>query len=232
MNVSNETTTQRRSALKSVLEGLFLFRGMDFGSIDEKLNITARCIRETYSAGDNVPYSESLCIVEKGKVRIESGRDGHYVILNRVGAGEIFGAAYLFTDHICTTRVIAEGECAVMVISKELITEILRCVPEAAINYIKTLSEKIDFLNRKIAAFTAGSAEARLAVYLSRDICEDDNESSLKISMTELANSLGIGRASLYRAIESLKQNDIIEYDGRRFKVINKKLLEAMVFGS
>jgi len=80
------------------------------------------------------------------------------------------------------------------------------------------LSDKIRFLNRKIAFFTSGSTEKKLAGYiLSLPI--ENNTVKLDMNMSKLASSLDIGRASLYRAFESLEENCFITRENNLIKI-------------
>jgi DNA-binding IclR family transcriptional regulator len=60
------------------------------------------------------------------------------------------------------------------------------------------------YLNKKITVFTAGSAERKLACFMLDHI--SGNTFTPPTSMKRLSDMLGIGRASLYRAIDSLTE--------------------------
>ncbi len=85
----------------------------------------------------------------------------------------------------------------------------------AMANYLSFLTGRIFYLNRRIDAYTGGSAECRLAMYLL------DNQQdgvppkvTLPFGMNKLAELLGIGRASLYRAMETLEKKGIAARKG------------------
>ena len=79
-------------------------------------------------------------------------------------------------------------------------------------SYIRLLTSKIQFLNNRVKAYTSGSAEARLAFHL---LSLDESKSGrveVGVSKTDLADMLDIGRASLYRALDTLTEKGIIKY--------------------
>ena len=90
-------------------------------------------------------------------------------------------------------------------------------------HYLGFLSGRICYLNRKIRYLTAGSAERRLALYLS-SFQKDTVE--LDASLSSLSELLDIGRASLYRAFDSLQSDGIITRDGDRITVLSRDALD------
>ena len=83
--------------------------------------------------------------------------------------------------------------------------------------YLQFLAERVYFLNGKIRAFTAGSAERRLALWLAE---HPEKQPFPTGSLTALAKTLDIGRASLYRALDKLENEGAILRDGRRITVL------------
>ena len=85
-------------------------------------------------------------------------------------------------------------------------------------NYVRFLSDRIRFLNSKIATFTADSAKSKLMRYLvSQAELQNNPEGNvvLPVSCQKLAESLNIGRASLYRAFEQLENDGLIRRSGK-----------------
>ena len=82
--------------------------------------------------------------------------------------------------------------------------------PTISLNYIRLLSEKIRFLNKRLSDFTSGSVEERLYLFLKKAANE---EGAVKTSMTLLAKNIGVGRTSLYRALTALEEQSLITKD-------------------
>ena len=78
-----------------------------------------------------------------------------------------------------------------------------------------------------IYTLTAGSAERRLAVFLLD--YEQDGVFIPPCPMNRLAELLGIGRASLYRAIDALCAEGLIEKQGKNIHLRNKDALLRLI---
>ena len=93
--------------------------------------------------------------------------------------------------------------------------------------YLRLMSDKIVFLNKKISTLTAGSTEKKLAVFLAEH--ERDGAFPQSLSMSALADILNIGRASLYRALDSLEAEGLIIRDGKKIMITDKNALLGFI---
>jgi CRP-like cAMP-binding protein len=82
-------------------------------------------------------------------------------------------------------------------------------------NYLRYLSGRIRFLSARLQALAAGGAEGKLSRYL----LENAAEGALVCPATELAQRLGISRASLYRAFQALEDAGLIQRRGKTILV-------------
>ncbi len=208
----------------AVIEQSFLFKDADFNEINEKFGISEHINVVKYSPGNLIlssdKHTDALCFIESGKARITSDVGDRETVIKYAVAGDVFGAATLFSSMKHNTKVYAETETSVIFLEKKVICTLLENSNTVALNYINFLSDKISFLNRKVAAFTASSAEIKLAMYLYGNV-DENNCVSPQTSMSALADQLGIGRASLYRVIDSLSDAQIISYNGKQFKILD-----------
>jgi len=185
-----------------------------------------------YSPGELILSSEkptdALCVIYNGKAQITSYTGERETVIKYVLPGDVFGAATLFSNVTHSTKVYAVSDTKVIFISKKTICKLIENSNIIALNYINFLSDKISFLNRKVAAFTAGSAEIKLAMYLYGNM--DENSCVVpETSMSALSDQLGMGRASLYRAIDSLSQEGLITYNGKLFNILDSNALLKLV---
>ena len=67
------------------------------------------------------------------------------------------------------------------------------------------------------------SALQKLASYLLKD------EGRIALSRVQLASALGIGRASLYRALDELTDKGYISSDGKNVTVIDREGLMSLI---
>ena len=105
----------------------------------------------------------------------------------------------------------------------EELEELLETDKKFLYNYLGFLSGRICYLNQKIRYLTAGSAERKLALYLS-SFGEETVE--LDASLSSLSELLDIGRASLYRAFDTLIADGYIQKDGRTIHLLD---VDAMI---
>ena len=165
--------------------------------------------------------SESICepqtllrkigIILKGSAIVLSADSDRKVLLRRFSPGDIFGVSSVFSDESeFVSRISAKSACTVAFIDAPSLSLLLENDKAVLYNYIGFLSDRIRFLNRRIANYTEDSADERLLYYI-REHLDKDGEFSPPGSMTELAHILHVGRSSLYRAFEHLAAQGFLE---------------------
>lgn len=196
--------------IKEILyKKFFLFEGLTFEEIDSLMEFGGV---KNGKFSTNQILHDSQCvdkigILIKGKAAIKSGENG--VIIKKVAQYEAFGAASLFDKPKYLTTVYATSEGEMLTIDKDFVIHCLLNNNKASLNYITFLSKKITFLNTKINAYTAKSAENKLYTYLLQ-LPRNGNELNLTINLATLSKMIGVGRATLYRAFEKLENNGLI----------------------
>lgn len=132
-----------------------------------------------------------------------------------------FGAASLFGNSDCyISEIIAKTDLEVLFVTEDELTALFSKYPQTAINYISFLSEKVRFLNKKLNVVSSSGTENTVFKYLTSIANEDGEIKSFK-NMSLISKSLGISRASLYRAISDLEKNGYIIKENNYIKVIN-----------
>ncbi len=195
-------------------ENFFLFSGVDDSKIEEMLLFEGVNIEE-YSPQDVLHSSktaEKIGIIIKGNAIIRSGDDG--VIIKKLSSKDTYGAASLFDKPTYLTYVSAVSSCSVITFNKSFVEKCISYDENVSKNYITFLAKRITFLNSKINSYTAKNAENKLYAYLLQ-LPRKENTVELKVSLSTLAKMIGIGRASLYRALEKLEANGSIIKDGK-----------------
>lgn len=205
---------------------IFLFSGTKDPAFRAAL-ADARLEVLEYAAGETIysarAFSKSLCAVLRGTISVTTAEQARAVPLRLVGRGETVGAAALFGAQSYPTEVRAKTAVTLCRMPQEMVEEYITTYPELALRYIGFLSDRIRFLNKKICSFTAGSVEAKVATYLL------SMRVGTEISLTTLATTLNIGRASLYRALDCLAEKHIIEKKGRALLVTDYDALKALI---
>lgn len=210
----------------NIIRKIFLFHGTDETLFEKAISGDGFHIKQ-YMSGDIIYdpkiFEHSLGIILSGSANIATANDSKNVLLKTIKTGSVFGAASLFGDEPeYVTQITAKRMTSVAFFSQLSIMEIITTDNRAAINYINFLSDRVRFLNHKILSFTSGSAENRLARYIYK-LPETNGTITIPIGLNQLADSLDIGRASLYRAFDILESNGCIKRNGKEIIIISRK---------
>lgn len=201
---------------KQIMEELFLFQNMrqppDLTQLPPAVDFTKGA--DIYAPDD---YRKALGVVLRGKAEAVSAKSDK-AVLTTFKTGAVFGAAALFGDEEYVSRVRAVTDCRVQFLPETLLQEWLVAYPEMALNYIAFLTDRVRFLNGKIAVYTCDGAAAKLYSWLSSNC---DTEGAMpKLSMTKLAATLHMGRTSLYRGLDELAEKHLIVRKDGKVRVI------------
>lgn len=217
----------------SQIKSIFLFRDVDETVLFDLLS-DKRAEAAAFAAGDTIydesNFRKSLGIILSGKAEVQTNNAGHLIILNRLAPPQLFGAAGLFQEEdLYVTRIVALESSKILFIPQDLLTGAMRRDFRLVENYLAFLSQRIRFLNRKINNFTQPNAEVKLARYLL-DTASDQRSASVSfpVSIQNVAKVLNLGRASLYRALDSLSESGYIERNGKKIVILDRSALELL----
>lgn len=213
----NATETER-------LAGTFFFRGIPPEDIGALLDRAGAQVRE-YGRGQVIyspeDFRRELGFILRGAVTVTKGA----LTVSELTAGELFGAAALFTDeekYVSTLTV--RAPCRVLFLSQTAVASLIDTEPVIRENYIRYLAQRIRFLSAKVDALSSGSGERKLSDYLLKN-AGDSGRVTVR-SMTDLASRLGMGRASLYRELSKLTEAGIIARSGKTVTLLKPESLK------
>lgn len=207
----------------AVLAGTFLFRGLTKPEIASALEERG-AEKRAYARGEVIyspaQFRRELGILLKGALTVTKGA----LTVSELTAGDLFGAAALYTDEArYVSTLTARTASEVLFLSQESVSGLIDTSRLIRENYLRYLAQRIRFLSAKVDALSVGTGERKLAAYLLR---HTDETGRLTVrSMTELASTLGIGRASLYRELAKLRDAGLIEHTGKTIHVLKPELL-------
>ncbi len=178
---------------------------------------------------DKTNFYRSLGIVLEGRLRVtKENADKRPIVMSTLQRGAIFGAAALFnSEPEYATKITAIERSRVLFLPQRLVKRMIEREPDIAENYIRYLSERILFLNRKIYFLTAGTAEQRLAGFLLDNLAVGEF-SEMPMTMHRLADALNMSRASLYRAFDELTASGAVSKQGKLVCINNAELLKNL----
>ncbi len=207
-----------------ILSRTFLFRDIDPAGLEALLEGSDTRLRRfsrgaiIYSPED---FRRELGVVLRGSVTVTKGS----LTVSELAQGDMFGAAALYTDEErYVSTLTARTSCEALFLSQEYVYGLIDTNRQVRENYLRYLAQRIRFLSAKVDALSAGTGGKKLSDFLIRGSGESG---VVKVrSMTELASSLGIARASLYRELDKLSEAGIIEKSGKTITVLKPEALE------
>ena len=220
------------STYSSFLKNTFLFNGMEETDISSLL----ACISPeeiTYQKGDVIfspdGFERKLGFVLRGECVVGRHTGGSFVPLNTLKKGNSFGILTVFSAYDeFPTLIKAKNSCTVLFFSADSTRELVEKNPIVSMNVIEFLAKKISFLNQKVAAFSGGSVEEKLAGYIL-ELKRKENSLSFDFNKKKSAEALNCGRASLYRAISSLEDAGFVSFDNKKIIINDPEGLERIL---
>ena len=210
-----------------------LFKNVDKGKINEILSFDSEdIVLKKYLASEVILSPEvkdiPIGIVINGIVEITSAAQKHKVILKTAGKGAIFGIANLYaTESEFPSQITAKTDSEILMISPDIFRRIIESDPVIMKNYLYFLSNKILYLNKKIASYTVGNTECKVAYYLYEN--EVEGVVRLNNSLSDISVMLNMGRASLYRSLDKLVEENVIYKDGRNIYITDIEKLKNYI---
>ena len=197
---------------------LQLFDGISKNQLED---IMSKGVTVLAKKNDELYKKGFIGIIKSGTATvIRTGTGGNSITVRNMLSGDTFGAASLFGEwNESFSSIKAEDRCEVLYFSERDFKELICKYNQLAVNYICFLSDRIRFLNRRLDTFCAGTTQNKLYEFLISQ-ADQNGETQIKISMSELANRLGIGRTSLYRDISSLEKANLIKRNGKKIIII------------
>lgn len=128
----------------------------------------------------------------------------------------IFGDSNLYPFNIyCMT------DCSLLHLTKEAVCELLKDYG-FVMQFVKSLSQNSQGMNRKIVMYTQKSLRENILDYLTALSIEQQSDTViLPLTKKQLADNFGVQRPSLFRIFKDLKDEGIIEVSNREI-TINK----------
>ena len=218
--------------IKDILRRSFLFSSLS----EDEFNIAYSTFcgeMRAFSRGEIIYspdcYERKIGFVISGQCEVcRTRHDGGRVKLNTLSTGESFGITAVFSKEDFPTSVYAGRACEIFFITESELMLLIDRFPAVALSIIRFQNDRIAFLNKKIETFSAGSVEERLATYILGEY-KKYGEPELHLNRMKTADILGVGRASLYRALDSLASSGIISLDTKKIYITDLRGLERIV---
>jgi CRP-like cAMP-binding protein len=180
-----------------------------------------------YNEGSRI--SGFYCI-HSGIIKIfKTGFDGKEQIIRFAKPGDIIAyRSVLSNEPACTTAKVIE-DCQVCFIPSDILISLVKTNSVYAHELLKLACHELGEANSFITDIAQKTVRERLAeiLLLLVDDFGLDDQNYLKISLTreELANIVGTATESVIRLLSEFKSDKLIELNGRKIRILNKKVL-------
>ena len=205
---------------------------------EEELERMFRCSKTVERSFENESYifrqgetPRHLFLVLEGKVIIAKDfASGRRDVLFVVEQGDVFGEMFLFADAgNYWYDAIAQGKVRVL----EIPWNFFYCFCSNACehhrmitrNMLEIQSEKNFSMTRKLHLLSGTTLRERISLWLLEQAGED-HVVNLTMNREELADYLGTTRPSLSRELMKMQQENLIEADRNRIRIIDRETLE------
>lgn len=180
-----------------------------------------------FSPGDTVytpkAYRHCLGVVLSGQLQVTKDT----LTVSELEPASLFGAAALYSDAPeYATTITAKRPSRCLMLEQNLVDHLLAEEPLVRENYLRYLTSRIRFLSSRLQSVAQSGAEGKVARYL---LANHDETGTLTCSATDLAQRLGISRATLYRAFHTLEEGELIVRQGKTITIPSLSALEGVL---
>jgi CRP-like cAMP-binding protein len=183
-----------------------------------------------YQEGNRI--SGFFCI-HKGIIKVfKTGFDGKEQIIRFAKDGDIIAYRSVLSNELACTSAKVIEDCQVCFIPSEILISFIKTNPAYALELLKLACHELGEANSFITDIAQKTVRERLAeilLFLVNDFGLD-NDQFLNISLTreELANIVGTATESVIRLLSEFKSDKLVELNGRKIRILNKKGLEKI----
>lgn len=169
-----------------------------------------------------------------GKVKIyKLSLEGKEQILHIFGPGEVFGEVPVFAGGRYPAHAEALEASRVLFFPKDALVNLIKQEPSLALNMLAILSLRLRRFTHLIEDLSLKEVPGRLAAYLLYLSDRSEGASSFELDITkgQLASLLGTIPETLSRIQAKLSQQNLIEVDGRKIKILDRPTLQSLAAG-
>ena len=181
--------------------------------------------KRSFSEKDIIPTSEGtkqyVCLLLEGAVSVSRiSIDGSLDLLEYLEDIGVFGDAFAFSNQEDEFISVCEKDCSVLYIEKNQITK--RCSnacqhhTQVVENMLQLMGNKVVHLTEKVDILSHRSIRGKLMSYFRIQSTKQGALTfELPFSLLKLANYLCIDRSAMMRELKKMKEEEVIELDGR-----------------
>jgi CRP/FNR family cyclic AMP-dependent transcriptional regulator len=228
-----ESRAQRGVANKrTILREHFLFGRLSPHHLDRLTScIVAKSVRRGTSIFSKGDPGSSMLAIAKGTVKISVPvADGHDVVFNLLGKGEIFGEIALLDGRTRTADAIAITDCELFVIERRDFLPIVRAESDIALELIEILCLRLRRQSKQAEDVMFHNLPSRLAKALLRLAALGSGAAAapqnyVTITQRDLANMIGMSRESTNKQLRVWEKCKWVRLDRGVIEIVSSSNL-------
>lgn len=192
-----------------------LFDGLTQSTIQDLLQQVPHTLK-SYEPQETIfteiDFNQQLGLLVKGKAHVYKTLSiGNELLMATLEANELFGLSCIWgNSEYFPSTIKSITSCRVLFLSRDSLKKLFSLEPLILDNFMNCVSKKLLYLNDKIEMLAIPSAKERLLYVISQSC---SHQKGIKINKTKLCKELSISRASLYRCLEQLQEEQHILID-------------------
>lgn len=209
-----------------------LFSGLPEDQLME-LDKYKRCT--TYKKGDYLlhegQFPQGIFCIAEGKVKIvKTGESGKEQIIRLDKKGDVIGYKSLMTEQPYTVSAIALEDSHICFINKDVFSKLVQEHPTLTLKLLKVVTSQLNHLSQRLTDMAQKSvkervAEALLLIQDAYGFEADGKTLNVVLSREELASIAGTATETTIRILGELKQDQVIEIQGKRVLILKHTAL-------
>lgn len=150
--------------------------------------------------------------------------NGSENVMSEFKSGSIIAANLLFGDNnLYPFNIYCMTDCCLLRLTKTAVCVLLKDY-SFVMQFIKSLSQNSQGLNRKIILFSQKSLRKNILDYLyALAIKQQTDTVMLPLTKKQLADYFGVQRPSLFRVLKELREEALIEVNNRKITILVKQ---------
>lgn len=207
---------------------------------NEKISQVKTCSH--YKKGENIFYEGNIPLgiycISKGVIKlVRTNHDGKEQILRFAQAGEFLGYRALIADEPLVATAVCIEDTVSCFIPRKAFMELLDENAQVSKSLLKSLSHELGVVEERIQSLAQKSVRERLAetlLFLQTTFSNEQNQDVISITLPreDIANIVGTATETVIRLLSDFKSDKLIELEGKKIRILNKKGLEKISHAS
>lgn len=181
------------------------------------------------------PLTDILLLLDGRLALTRIGASGQEVRAGDLETGALYGQATAFSDdQLEGFSITALTEATTLAFPAEAFYQ--QCANTCSAhqkvirNMIRDLARQAKVLTNKVGYLSAGSLRGKIALFLLQEGMDTPagDPFTLRYNREEMAEALAVARPSLSRALTQMKEEGLIDYDRKVFRILDPTALEVM----